>query len=301
MSALEKAILKTIMYFDIFSYPLTLLEVQKWLWQEQEGDLLKIKEILDRHSLIQEKNGLYFLKTSEKNIDLRMQRYNIAEHKFKKRWLYFKFIAMMPGVRAIFVCNTLSYSNSRAESDIDLAIIAAPHKIWTARFFTTVFTALLHIRPTVKKTQNQICLSFYLEENNLNLEKIKIHNGQDIHFTYWLDQFFPVYLEDDILEKFIKNNEWLKKDLPNSIGSYATYQRQIKTGVIFRIIKKFLSIFSFEKIYKKIQLKILPQHFKDIAKNSTNVVLSDHLLKFHDHDRREYYQNIWLDNCAKVQ
>jgi len=301
MQAIEKAILQTIIYFDIFSYPLTLLELQKWLWQLKEPDLLVLKNTIDHISEIKEKNGLYFLRNSEKNIDLRIQRYNIAEDKFKKRWLYFKILAMMPGVRAIFICNTLSYSNSRSESDIDLAIIAAPQRIWTARFFTTVFAAFLHIRPTVKKTQDQICLSFYLEEEHLDLEKIKINNGQDIHFTYWLDQFFPIYAEDNVLEKFIHSNQWLKKDLPNSIGSYATYQRQIKTGIAFRIIKKFLSLFIFEKFYKKIQLKILPQHFKNIAQISNNVVLSDHLLKFHDHDRREHYQQIWLDNCAKVQ
>ena len=33
LNNLEKAILKTIAYYDIFDYPLTALEVGQWLWQ----------------------------------------------------------------------------------------------------------------------------------------------------------------------------------------------------------------------------------------------------------------------------
>ena len=45
---LDQAILSTIVYFDIFDYPLTISEIWKWLYIKDGIDKYNISDILDR-------------------------------------------------------------------------------------------------------------------------------------------------------------------------------------------------------------------------------------------------------------
>ena len=69
---LEKSILETVAYFDIFSYPLTLVEIWKWLFLKEANGLFislnKIEEIIKNSeaikTLLEYKQGFYFFKNS---------------------------------------------------------------------------------------------------------------------------------------------------------------------------------------------------------------------------------------------
>ena len=58
MQNLEKNLLKTLAFFDIFDYPLTLMEIYKYLPYEP---IIEIKQALGESDKIQSKLGFYFL------------------------------------------------------------------------------------------------------------------------------------------------------------------------------------------------------------------------------------------------
>ncbi|MFH1781259.1 MAG: hypothetical protein ABH835_01440 [Patescibacteria group bacterium] len=291
MNNLDQSILKTVCYFDLFDYPLTLLEIRKWLWQNPEKNLNLIEHSLNNNPNIASKQGFYFLKDREKLVELRKQRYINSQLKFKKRLKFIKILTYLPFVEGIFIANNLAVSNVKDDSDIDL-IIVAKKNIWTTRLFTTTKIAALGLRPTPQKSKDKICLSVYLTHNHLNLEKYKI-NRQDIHYTYWADQIIPIYDKNNIYKKYREANHWIKTDLPNSLAYQVAKPRKIDNNVWKDISQNIFGLLSFEKFYKKIQLKKLPLKLKNLMNKDNRVVINDEILKFHDNDPREEIQKNW--------
>ena len=301
ITSLEKCILDTLAYFQIFNFPLTSWEIYKNLWQpDKKYSFEQIKntlENLSNNKILGTNEGFYFFKTKGDLVATRKKKYLHAQNKIKKAKKSLWLISHVPFVKAIFICNNLAYQNATEGSDIDLAIICQKNRIWTARFFSTLLMKLLGQRPTENKHQDKICQSFFITTDNLNLESLAYKN--DIHFTYWLNQFLPIYGEPKLIEKFFKSNAWTKKHLPNFEPITTNDRWVVKSKSVNKNILELLlgnkSIGGpLNKLLKIIQLKILPKNLSNLAKeDNTNVVISDKILKFHDKDRRIEFRDKW--------
>jgi len=303
LSPLEKSILATVSYFDIFNYPLTSFEIYKYLLSpnghELNATFFEIKKTLDGYSSLQKKiqtrEGFYFLSGRESIISTRKERYIIAEEKFRQAKRFIKFLSKLPFINSIYICNSLSYSNARPESDIDLAIICRPKTIWLVRMLAAGLTDFLRKRPAEDNLKNKICLSFYTCIDNLSMEKYQ-SECPDVHFIYWQSQFLPIYVGNENI--FFKNNTWSKKYLPNQINQSVNQKRAIINqskmkkhceNLICDAIIKYLN-----KKAKKYQLKIMPARLKVAAQEpNTNVVLDDDIIKLHSNDKRQEFNQRW--------
>lgn len=297
MSPLEIALLKTLNYFHLWSYPLTLLELKKWLWEYQENSIPNILAALtelQKKKLIAEKQGYYFLIGQDAQVGIRLNRYRLAEYKLKKSRIWLKILSLTPWVKGIFLCNTLAYFNSRKESDVDLLVLTEPGTIWRTRFFMTSLTKIFGLRPHPQHNQDKLCLSFFLTTDNLNLEPLKIA-AQDIYLTYWIEQILPIYQTEDAYGKFWRANTWIKKYLPQAQGYKLAETARLSKPLWQRKIKKILTRIPGEHILASFQKKILPKKLHSAEKNS-GVVLSDKILKFHAPDNREKYQQLWQES-----
>ncbi|MBU1165168.1 hypothetical protein KKA15_06455 [Patescibacteria group bacterium] len=306
------SILKTIAYFDIFDYPLTQFEVWKWLYKCQgtsvkvQGGSCRLLDVINEleqlvtDNQLETQNGFYFLPGRSDTVKIRMDRYNIAEIKYKKAIRMAKFFSMIPHNKMIAVCNTLGYSNSREGSDIDLFIITAKNRIWLTRLLSVFFLKILGLRPKGKKIKDKFCLSFFISEDNLNIENLGM-GEQDIYFQFWVTQLVPIYNTQNLYEKFLDANSWVKSYLPNNFGFEPAQRRKVKERI--RIIRKIWAKTTFnidEKVAKKIQLMIMPNKLKSLANKDTRVVINDQILKFHENDRREIYRDLWQRKVASL-
>lgn len=319
-----KKITDTLAYFHIFDYPLTSLEIWKFLFQKNNDEtnrisLSQIEQALQKlkeKNIIKEKNGFYYLNISESQNDIiqtRIKRNRIAEVKYAKALRIIKILKCIPTIKMIAICNSLSYNNASQESDIDLFILTKKDNIWISRLLAAGILKLLRLRPTPKNSRDKICASFFISENNLDLEKIQIippfpKGGIggifsrdnvipfDIYLIYWIATLVPIYNKEKTYEKFMDKNLWIKKYLPNW-KSYATNPERTltfqKTFLFF--IFYFISAIIPEKIAKKIQLRIMPARLQNMAKKDSKVILNDSMLKFHDKDRRAEYYNKWVE------
>ncbi|RJR31430.1 hypothetical protein C4569_02285 [Candidatus Parcubacteria bacterium] len=308
---LANFIIKTIVYFDIFDYPLTILEAWKWLYQgtvdKVQGtggngqyaiynvQLARVIEELNQlveENKLETRNGFYFLPGRSNLIRLRLERYNIAEIKFKKALRLAKFLRFVPYIKMVAVCNTLGYSNSRDTSDIDFFIITEKKRIWLARFCSVFFLKVLDLRPKTKNSKDKFCLSFFISEENLNLEKVAL-DDRDIYFHFWLSQLVPVF-GVETYNKFLAENLWKKNYLPNFISYNTAVRRLARPGCDFiKTALLFLTPDFLEAVIRYAQLAIMPQKLKAMANKNTNVLINDTILKFHDNDRRIIYRELW--------
>lgn len=255
---LSRAILEVLVYFDLFAYPLTTLEVWKNLrvkasFQEVDQALVGNVWLKDRLEFNQGTWGLRG-RTGE-----RAERYRASKYKLDCAKRYVWWLRKVSAVFSVYACNTLGYLGSRPQSDIDLFIIARRGRIWTARFFAVLFAKLLFGRPHGTHRKDTICLSFFAAQG-ADLRKVALP-GEDVYYQYWLK---------------------------NLLLLFEQRQKKLSFG---RLV---------EDILRRLQLRVLPAQLKVMMNRSTAVVVNDEFLKFHDHDRREYYRQQFRARFAAV-
>lgn len=236
-SELKRAIIRTVAFFDIFDYPLTLVEIHKWLYcqsreketmllneaskqdlirQNKKYSLSKIYEELESIVLkgdISSKNGFYFLPGRTDIIRTRLYRYQLAEKKFKIALRVTRLFKWLAPVKMVSVCNNVGYNNGTEKSDIDFFIIVKKNRLWLSRFLVTVIATLLGVRRHDQKFIDRICLSFYIAEDQLDLSSISL-KPDDIYLVFWLATLAPIY-DDGIYQSFFEANKWIFNYLPN--------------------------------------------------------------------------------------
>src|SRR3989344_5226527 len=306
MNELSQAVLGTLAYFDIFGYPLTLVEIWKWLntdkspinhgWHTDNPPITHRYGLLDIEvtlgqltDKIETKNGFYFLKGRQEIIEKRLKRYGYAEDKFKRAVKFIKILRFIPFIKMIAVCNTLAYSNASPEGDIDLFIIAHKNRLWLTRLLTVGFLKIFRVRPRDNNKMDALDANFFLSEDSLDIKNLKI-GANDIYLTYWIDQLVPIYDTNNTYQKFQEANGWIKETLPNALGYSLNERRQVKKSLLLVTCYLLLITGFLEKLAKKLQLKIMPQILKAMMNQDTRVVVNDQILKFHRDDRRAEYQ-----------
>ncbi len=310
VNALEQSILKTIAFFDVFNQPLTAEEIWKWLYRpNQKFSLLEVKIALET-SLVLLKNlvlneAFYSLRDSSYSYLIRKHHNDLSERKFAKVLKLLKIYKYLPFIKMIAICNSLSFSNASEESDIDLFIITEKKKIWLARFFTILIVKILGLRPTKEQHRDTFCLSFFISEDNLDIENI-LFSIHDIYTPYWIAQLLPVYDRDQTYDKFLEANLWVKRYLPNTYAN--SFCQTVKINWLTKIIRQLLNfVFSppllnhyLDNFYRKIQSRIIARNLRELINVDTKIIVNEQMLKFHVNDRRELFYKKWRERIHNL-
>lgn len=308
---LSEAILKTIVYFDIFDYPLTPIEIWRFLYQES-ASLSEIIVALENNerlkTILETKNGFYFLKGREGIAQMRIQRAQQAMKKWKITQKAASLLRFVPFVQFIAICNDLAYQNAPAKSDIDFFICLRRGRIWTGRFLVTALLYLAGLWRHNQKITNRICLSFFITDETLNLEPL-LKQPADPYFAFWLATLWPIF-DQQVFQKFFQANAWLQNYFPDlqtilthpqwsiqdSAGSYwwRKMGERILGSKIGDYLEKFFRWFQIKKMCKTKKCK--PEQLT----RGTDVIINDEILKFHEHDTREAVRKKWEENLKIV-
>lgn len=298
-SSLGQSIIKLICFFDVWDYPLTLFDI--WRLLDQPASLFDVSESLHNElvEVVSSQYGFYFLAERSGLVDIRRRRYVLANKKFKKARRISSLLSLFPWLKAVAVYSSLSFFNSKRESDIDLFVVSAPGRLWSCRFFLNFFLKIFHLRPNRKTSQDKICVSLLAAEDNVDLSAI--NQSEDMLYIYGDAQFIFVYDYDQLRKKFIESNNWIFQYLPNWFPVAPSLHHSVFSGLAWpkKILEK---VFCFlpEGFYKKIQLSIMPMRFKKLNNLDGRVIISDKLIKLHDNDKRDYFRIAFEHNLNKV-
>jgi len=306
---LKQAILRTLAYFDLSAYPLTATEIKNWLYQYEVldfSDLLIVLEEMKTQNYLEEKYGYFYLFGKEENIENRRRSLVVSELKLKKARRAVKFIRGVPFLQAIFVCNTVAAGTATANSDVDYFIIARHGRVWLVRFFTNLILRLFNLRTYGENSSDKICLSFFVDDNNLNLEKLKV-SDDDIHFSYWMTQMIPIYDPNNYWKNFLSANYWLKDYYPNLLNN-PVFLGLVGQGSVTKVWKKLLEMMWYgaygdliEKQAHDWQMLKMKLGIKEKALlNNNGVVLNDGVIKLHENDSREDCAKQWEEKSRQI-
>ena len=297
---MSKSILTTLAYFSIFDYPLTIIELWQWLYWQEAGEpdfnvyqdsILELKQ----KKLIIVHQGFVCLVDKESDVIKRQQNYRDSFAKYEIARKICRVFAFLPFVQAIFVCNSLAYNNSRSDGDIDLFIVTKKDRLWLSRFLTIGLLKIFKLRPVKNDKKNKIDPTFFINDKDLNLNKIAIEN--DIYLKYWLGQLVPIYDPNNVLLELREGNVDLLKFLPNALPVQPHARRLVKYNWIIGLVRfKWKLLFDyqcFEDWSRIFQLRIMPVILKNQLNKNKGVVANMQMIKMHSNDRRQEYADKW--------
>lgn len=309
-SHLERAILKTLIFFDIFEYPLTDTEVWKFLFSEERGRLYTVFMIRDclasspfLKARISFGEGLIHLLRRDQLRMRRRERSIYSYRKYIRTKRFVSLLARIPFVRMVCVCNTLGLNVARDESDIDLFIVARAGHVWTARFLCAGLAHVLNLRPRKGHERDTFCLSFFVSDSALDLSSLQLDGwNPDVYLASWIVWCVPLY-DEGVYDRFFQENAWIANVLPNALPYEPIPRRRITLSPVMRGIQYAGEVLgrcfggAIERLVRSLQLRILPSTIREHINTGTGVVVSDTVLKFHTADKRNEIKRKFLAGC----
>lgn len=291
---MKKAVLQTLVYADIFDYPLTAKELYKFLITRKflSFSVFKknLQKIVRRDKLIKTDGEYFFLKGREKNILLRQKRKFWSQKKIKIAKKASRWLKLIPWLKMVGITGALAMKNADKDDDIDFLIVAAKKRLWLTRALAVFLMELLGCRrrPKDSNVADQICLNMFLGEDYLTVPK----NEQDLFSAHEVVQFKPLWERNGCYRKFLKVNSWVKNYLANSLDikklRYEDIKEEKKKNFLISQFLNFLEIIAY-----KVQLVYMNSR-------RTSEIVEPRRAHFHPQNCREWilkkYQER-LKNC----
>lgn len=183
-SIIEQAIFDTVRYFDLFSMPVSAVQVwQCLIMPAREGEArwggrahVRLREVQDSLAAspwlkkrLSAQWGFYTLAGKTHLVARRLHRHSLAQDKWKIVRRSGRWLAAMPFVRSLAVSGSLALDNTKPGSDLDLFIIAAAGRVWTARLFLLLAAQLAGRRRKywAQSAPDKLCLNHYVTDDAL--------------------------------------------------------------------------------------------------------------------------------------
>lgn len=215
---MEKAILKTLIYADIFGYPLTIYEIHKWLIGKKAA-LRQVEKGLERLAKklkVKSRAGYYFLPKRD-SIFQRRKRNKKQVKRFLQRAKFAAYLLkIVPWIKLVGISGGLAMENVSKKDDIDLFLITEKNRIWISRLLAIFLLNFFRRKVSDKKRDSagKICLNLVLDEDNLG------QDNKDFYTAHEVLQMRVLWEKNGIYHKFLLDNEWAFKALPNWIGNF---------------------------------------------------------------------------------
>lgn len=272
------SIFKTLIYSDIFDYPLRKEEVWRFLISGKSVQRKEFEEELNRVSgakLVHLEGGdFYCLLGRGEIVKTRIKRLKESNKKIISAKKIVKILSLVPTVSFIGISGALARKNSDAKDDIDIFVIARNKSLWITRLMLVLLLILMgQYRWRGKKESHKVCLNMLIDEKVLEFE------NQDLYTAHEIIQLRPVFDRKNTYNKFLSANRWINKFLPNGIDIKSLRYKNTKRNLLNILISQYLSLF--EPLAKLLQLLYMKKH-------RTKETAEDHFIAFHPFDYKSY-------------
>ena len=245
---LKVHVLKTLLYYDIFNYPLKSKEVFHFLRTNSitEDDVRATLDTLESDTVVYRFDNLYSLHPNEVNIKRRVKGNIVADRCLGVAHKQAKLIARFPFVRGVLASGSLSKGYMDEKSDIDFFIITAPRRLWIARTLLVMYKRIF-----LRGSHKYFCVNYFVDEDHLEIEEKNLFTATE------LATVLPLYGAEQYTS-LIKTNGWLKNVFPNFVSrSIDNVPRSTTKGfkkVAEALINGFFAV-NIESFFRSLTLK----------------------------------------------
>jgi hypothetical protein len=232
MQPLEAAILRTVLYADVFDFPMKPEEIHHFLISDEPISLDEINQTLRQSRWLKQKLQLideYIIYEGRAEIVPIRQKREAASQDLWPQALYWgRWLAALPFVRMVALTGALAVRNAAdGDDDLDYMLITSPHRVWLARAFAIAVVRIGRLRGV------KICPNYVLAETSL------IQTRQDVFLAHEVAQMIPLY-GNDYYRRFREANDWVYQQLPNALDPFFDVEQT--TSKIAKTVKKILEV-----------------------------------------------------------
>src|SRR6266487_4300720 len=207
----ELAILKTLVYFDIFDYPLSQKDIKSFLECHLNDEVFAYaigQLISDR--IIFKTGEFYSLQNDLQKAEKRLQGNLRARRLLPKAAKIGAFLYKFPYVRAVAVSGSLSKNYADEKADIDFFIITKENRLWIARTILHLFKKFTFLFGR----QHFYCMNYFIDEKVLIIPEKNIYTAMEVVTLMSLAGNYT-------MNKFFEVNSWTEKWFPGyeSVGN----------------------------------------------------------------------------------
>ncbi|HYV93701.1 MAG TPA: hypothetical protein VE978_18140 [Chitinophagales bacterium] len=228
---LYSSVLKTLLYYDLFRYPLTAEEIKSHC-SYPDCSMRAVQEALDELSeqeLLFRYDQFYSLQ-NDRELFLRRIRGNEAvSQTMSKAQRRSKLIASFPFVRCVCISGSFSKNYFDETTDLDFFIIAEPNRLWICRTLLILFKKIFLLN-----SKKFFCVNYFIDSAHLRIPDKNIFTATEII------TLLPMYNYDMYLD-FVSQNDWMKSFFPNGHVRKENGVIKVSDSFVKRFTEKILS------------------------------------------------------------
>jgi glycosyltransferase involved in cell wall biosynthesis len=203
LGAREWALLATVVYADLFDSPLPLREActSSFGVVVDEGEIRRLSSRLARFMTLHPE-GYLVLAGREKLVDAMPERVALTRQLLDRNHAILRALAALPFVRSLVISGGVAHKNPGTRPDVDLFVVAARGRVYTA--YTMLFLAT-----KLTKNRRLICPNYLVDESELT---IAYHH--DLFTAHQIQSSWP-YSGRSTYEALCRANEaWVRRFFP---------------------------------------------------------------------------------------
>ena len=206
MKPLHTQILRTLLYYDIWQYPLTARQLHAFL----PSDTKCFEEFTERLTTegpgdnVRTSEGFYYVKSRDSSIvKQRKERERHARRLWIGARLGMHIIKRCPFVRGILVSGDLSKNAATSKSDVDFFILTEPNRLWIARTLLILFKKVF-----LFNSKKFFCLNYFAAADHLLLQEHNIYTATEVAHLK------PLF-GSGLFAEYLSANAWITEFFPN--------------------------------------------------------------------------------------
>ncbi len=277
----ERAILKTILYSNVFDYALTPDEIAHYL-VGSPGSKDKVRAILAASDWLKGQlscvDGYVTLRGREQLASRRRQRAQSSRRLWRKARFFAKALGCLPFVRMAAVTGALAMENSEERDDVDVFLMTAPGRVWLTRALAVVMVYIGRLSRTT------LCPNYVVSQEILSVEP------RTVYVAHEFVQMVPVF-GFAVHRRMRAANPWIRDILPNA--DHPIHQEpEYHPGLAVRAIKSVMEWALSGKLGDRLERWEMQRKIRRFApmagSAATGVVLDRKQVKghFNDHGAR---------------
>lgn len=202
---LRNETLRTLLYYDLWHYPLTARELFSYLPANSITFTTfadRLKDLVGKD--ICEHDGYYYVAGNDPSIVAERRR---KERRARSMWRMARIaggvIRQFPFVRAVFVSGELAMNAASRGSDVDFFIVTAPRRLWIARSLLILFKKVVLL-----DRKKFFCVNSFVSADHLGLKERNLYVASEVAHLKPL-------VNRALYHEYMLTNGWIRRYFPN--------------------------------------------------------------------------------------